>query len=97
MLRIHHSALCIAVGAQGDHVVGNTLAHPHYRWLWAGNVDLWVARVTTGGTFDTSFNGNGKRSEAIDISESDKNDLIADLRRRWMSGLHGHTPPSIRV
>lgn len=73
------SALRIAVGAQGYYVGGNTLYSYATVAGRTNDVDLWVARILPSGAFDTSFNGNGNRIEAIDLPNSDRTDLLADL------------------
>lgn len=73
------SALRIAVGAQGYYFAGNSVYSKHIDPLFGNDVDIWVARVTSAGAFDPSFNGNGRRVEAIDVPSSDKTDLLADL------------------
>jgi uncharacterized delta-60 repeat protein len=73
------SALRIAVGTQAYYFAGNSVYSKQVDPLFGNDVDLWVARVTPAGAFDSSFNGNGRRVEAIDVPGSDKTDLLADL------------------
>jgi uncharacterized delta-60 repeat protein len=73
------TGLRIAVGAQGYYVAGNSTYQEMWDPLFGDDVDLWVARFTTQGVLDTSFNGNGKRVEAIDLFGSDRTDLLADI------------------
>lgn len=72
-------ALRIAVGSQGYYIGGNTVFTRNLDPMFDDDIDFWVARITPAGVLDSSFNGNGKRIEAIDLSGSDKTDLLADL------------------
>lgn len=73
-------ALRIAVSSHGYYVGGNSVySRQPANSYFDDDVDLWVARVSTSGVYDNTFNGNGRRIEAIDLAGSDKNDLLADL------------------
>jgi uncharacterized delta-60 repeat protein len=74
------SALRIAITPLGYYVAGNTVYTKSVDpVLFGDDVDVWVARVNTNGTLDSTFNGNGKRIEYVDLINSDKTDLLADL------------------
>lgn len=73
------SALRIAVSPLGYYVAGNSVYAKNPDPIFGDDVDLWVARVNPNGTLDTGFNGNGKRLEYVDLANSDKTDLLADL------------------
>ena len=74
------SALHLAVDSTGYYVAGNSVfAKASSNLGFSDDVDLWIAKVTTSGSFDTRFNTNGKRIFALDLLGSDKTDLLADL------------------
>ncbi len=73
------SALRIAVSPLGYYIAGNSVYAKNSNSIFSDDVDFWVARAYTNGTLDTSFNGNGKRIEYVDLVNSDKTDLLADV------------------
>lgn len=74
------TALRIAISPLGYYVAGNSVyAKSADPFLFGDDVDFWVARVNTNGTLDSTFNGNGKRIEYVDLSNSDRTDFLADL------------------
>lgn len=73
------SALRIAVSPLGYYIAGNSVFAKNTNTIFGDDVDFWVARVNINGTLDTSFNGTGKRIEYVDLANSDRTDMLADL------------------